>query len=120
MVSAVLPVLKSFSRSIVLAYGGLMERVGRPPAIIWIPATVVAAALVLPPAYLLLRATGAGAEGWEILFRVRILEILVRTFLLVGAVTGASIILAVPLAWLTVRTDLPLRRVWSVATALPW
>ena len=119
MGTAVLPVLKSVSRSIVLAYGILLDRLGRPPAIIWIPATVVAAALVLPPVYLLLRATGAGAEGWEILFRVRILQILGRTFLLVGAVTGASILLAVPLAWLTVRTDLPLRRVWSVATALP-
>ena len=96
-----------------------MDRLGRPPAIIWIPAIVVAAALVLPPAYLLLRTMGSGAEGWEILLRVRILEILGRTFLLVGAVTGASIVLAVPVAWLTVRTDLPLRRVWSVATALP-
>ena len=119
MATAVPPVLKSVSRYIVLAYGILLDRLGRPPAIIWIPATVVAAALVLPPAYLLLRATGAGADGWEILFRVRILQILGRTFLLVGAVTGASILLAVPLAWLTVRTDLALRRVWSVATALP-
>ncbi|PKB78445.1 MAG: iron ABC transporter permease [SAR202 cluster bacterium Io17-Chloro-G9] len=97
----------------------MIDRLGRPPPIIWIPATVVAAALVLPPAYLMLRATGAGGEAWEVLFRVRILEILVRTFLLIGAVTGASILLAVPLAWLTVRTDLPMRRVWSVATALP-
>ena len=119
MGSAGLPVLKSFSRSVSLACGALMDRLGRPPAIIWIPAIVVAAALVLPPAYLLLRATGSGAEAWELLFRVRILEILGRTFLLVGAVTAASIFLAVPLAWLTVRTDLPLRRVWSVATALP-
>ena len=119
MGSAVLPALKSLSRTIVLAYGSLIDSLGRPPAIIWIPATVVVAALVLPPAYLLLRTTGPGAEGWEILFRVRILEILGRTFLLVGAVTLTSIILAVPLAWLTVRTDLPLRRVWSVATALP-
>ena len=119
MGSAVLPVLKSFSRGFVLVYAGLVDRLGRPPAIVWIPATVVAAALVLPPVYLLLRATGAGSEAWEILFRVRILEILGRTLLLVGAVTAASIVLAVPLAWLTVRTDLPLRRVWSVATAVP-
>ena len=119
MGSAVLPVFKSLYRGIILAWGSLLDSLGRPPAVIWIPATVVAAALVLPPAYLLLRATGSGAEAWEILFRVRILQILGRTFLLVGGVTVTSILLAVPLAWLTVRTDLPQRRVWSVATALP-
>ena len=75
--------------------------------------------MVLSPAYLVLRTLDAGTEAWDLLFRVRVLEILLRTFLLVGAVTGASIALAVPLAWLTVRTDLPLRRVWSVVTVLP-
>jgi iron(III) transport system permease protein len=80
---------------------------------------VVAAALVLPPAYLVLRALGAGPEAWELLFRVRVLETLLRTLSLVGAVTAASIALAVPLAWLTVRTDLPWRRVWGVVTVLP-
>ena len=75
--------------------------------------------MVLSPAYLVLRTLDAGTEAWELLFRVRVLEILLRTLLLVGAVTGASITLAVPLAWLTVRTDLPLRRVWAVVTVLP-
>jgi iron(III) transport system permease protein len=79
----------------------------------------VAATLVLPPAYLVLRALGAGPEAWELLFRVRVLETLVRSLSLVGAVTAASIALAVPLAWLTVRTDLPWRRVWGVVTVLP-
>ena len=96
-----------------------MDKLGRPPAILWIPAMAVAAALALPPAYLLLRTLGAGSEAAEILFRMRVLEILGRTFLLVGAVTGACIVLAVPLAWVTVRADLPLRRFWVVATALP-
>ena len=75
--------------------------------------------MVLSPAYLVLRTLDAGTEAWELLFRVRVLEILLRTLLLVGAVTGASITLAVPLAWLTVRTDLPLRRVWAVVAVLP-
>jgi iron(III) transport system permease protein len=34
-------------------------------------------------------------------------------------VTAAAIALAVPLAWLTVRTDLPGRRLWTVAAVLP-
>ncbi len=35
------------------------------------------------------------------------------------AVTVASLLLGVPLAWLTVRSDLPARRFFAVATALP-
>ena len=42
-----------------------------------------------------------------------------RTALLVLTVTAASVAIAVPVAWLTVRTDLPLRRLWAVLTALP-
>lgn len=33
--------------------------------------------------------------------------------------TAAAIAIAVPLAWLTVRSDLPGRRLWTVAAALP-
>ena len=75
--------------------------------------------MALPLTYLVVRTLGAGGEAWELLFRVRVLETLGRTLLLAVAVTGASIALAVPLAWLTVRTDLPLRRAWSVLTVLP-
>ena len=47
------------------------------------------------------------------------MEILGRSALLAASVTGLCIALSVPLAWLTVRTDLPLKRFWSVVTALP-
>ena len=67
----------------------------------------------------MLRTLGAGTEAWELLVRPRILEILGRTLLLVVSVSAASIALAVPLAWLTMRTDLPLRNMWVVLTALP-
>ena len=92
---------------------------GRTPAVVWLPASVVGLLLVLPPAYLIFRALGDGGDAWELLVRVRTLEILGRTLLLVGAVTGASILVALPLAWLTVRTDLPWRRFWRVVTILP-
>ena len=104
---------------VLLPYPGRAGRVGWPPAIVWVPALLVAVAMALPLAYLVLRALGTGGEVWELLFRLRVLETLGRTALLALAVTGASIALAVPLAWLTVRTDLPLRRVWSVLTVLP-
>ncbi len=91
----------------------------RPPAVVWLPATVVAILIMLPLAYLVLRALGAGEETWNLLFRMRTLEILGRTVALIAAVTAASLAVSLPLAWLTTRSDLPLRRIWSVLTALP-
>ena len=74
---------------------------------------------MLPLAYLVVRALGDSAGTWELLFRFRTLEILVRTLLLVAAVTGACVLLSVPLSWLTARTDLPWQRFWRVVTVLP-
>ena len=91
----------------------------RAPAFLFIPALIVGAALLLPPVYLLVRSLGGGADLWDLLFRPRVAEILGRTLLLVATVTAASVVLAVPLAWLTTRTDLPLRHVWAVLTSLP-
>ncbi len=86
---------------------------------VWIPAAAVAAAFLLPVVYLLVRTVGAGDDAADALFRFRILHILFRSLLLVGAVTAASVLLSLPLAWLTVRTDLPFRNAWAVLTALP-
>jgi iron(III) transport system permease protein len=73
----------------------------------------------LPIAYLLWRTLGAGGEVWDLLFRSRTLAILGRSVLLVAAVTAASTVIALPLAWLTTRTDLPLRRTLAILGALP-
>ena len=75
--------------------------------------------MLLPLFYLVVRSAGASEEAWELLFRARTAWIVGRSVLLVAAVTGASVAIAVPIAWLTVRTDLPLRRTWGVLTALP-
>ncbi len=91
----------------------------RPPTGLLVPAALVAGAVSLPIVYLLVRTLGAGSEPWELLFRLRTLEILVRSVLLVITVTGLCIIIALPLAWLTVRTDLPWRGVWTVLSILP-
>ena len=90
-----------------------------PPLFVLIPAALVAAAMLLPLVYLVLRTLGAGADALDLLFQARTLDTLVRTTLLALAVTGATIAISVPLAWLTVRTDLPFRRVWAVLTVLP-
>jgi len=87
--------------------------------LLWGAATLIVAALLLPIVYLIIRAVGTGEDAWQALLRLRTLETLWRTAILAIAVTAASIFLAVPLAWLTVRTDLPLRRLWAVLTPLP-
>ena len=75
--------------------------------------------MALPLLYLLVRTLGTGGEVWDLLLRVRVLQTLGRTAILALAVTAISIAMAVPLAWLTIRTDLPIRRMWSVVTVLP-
>ena len=90
-----------------------------PPAAIWVPALLVGAALTLPLVYLVVRTFDAGGDVWALLFRKSVAAPLGRTVLLVVTVTAASVVLAVPLAWLTTRTDLPIRRVWVVLSALP-
>ena len=86
----------------------------------WVPAALVAVAVVLPLAYLGLRASEAGLEDLgEIVLDPSTLAVLVRSIVLAVVVTAAAVALAVPLAWLTARTDLPGRKVWGVLVALP-
>ncbi len=111
--------LRSLRRLLAAPARGWSDKPGKPSVFVLIAALAVGAALLLPTAYLVIRSAGAGVETWELLWRVRILQILVRTLSLIGAVTTASILLAVPMAWLTVRTDLPFRTAWAVLAALP-
>jgi len=53
------------------------------------------------------------------LFSSGTVEVLLNSLLLMAGVTVFSILLGVPLAYLTARTDLPFRRFWSVVAALP-
>ncbi len=91
----------------------------RAPAVLWLPSVAVALAMVLPLVYLVERSLDGGGEVVGLLWRTRTAEIAFRSVALVAVVTVASALIAAPLAWLTVRTDLPLRRFWSVVTVLP-
>jgi len=91
----------------------------RPQPMLWVLALLVAGAILLPLVYLIVRAVDSDAGVWQLLLRPRTLATLGRTLGLAFAVTGASILIAVPLAWLTTCTNLPARRLWSVLTPLP-
>ena len=75
--------------------------------------------MLVPLVYLVIRSAGASDEAWELLFRQRTAATLGRTALLIFVVTGFSVLISVPVAWLTTRTDLPFRRIWSLLTMLP-
>ena len=68
----------------------------RPPLWLLVPAVIVALAMLLPIAYLVIRA--AGTPFWELVSRPRTLAVLGRTLYLALAVAAASIAIAVPLA----------------------
>lgn len=96
------------------------RRLHRPPWFLWLTATIVAAAALLPLVYLVVRAAGAGwANLAEILLRPRTMEVFAASAALALAVTLAAVVIGLTLAWLTVRTDLPGRRIWAVVTVLP-
>ena len=80
---------------------------------------LIAAAAILPLVYLVLVIAGATSEAWEAIWRERTASLVLRSLGLTLAVTGTAIAIAVPAAWLTVRTDLPARRMWAVLLTLP-
>lgn len=94
-------------------------RTQRPPLPLLLVAGVVALAAVIPLVYLVVRAAEGGFDALGPLFRARTLELILSTLTLgLGVIVGA-VGLGVPLAWLTMRTDLPLRRAWSILAIAP-
>ena len=90
----------------------------RAPLPLVLAAGVVVGALLLPLAYLVIRVAGSG-RALEILGESATWHLVWNTVLLAAGVVTASILVGVPLAWLVTRTDLPARRVWAAAGALP-
>jgi iron(III) transport system permease protein len=85
-----------------------------------VPAVIVAALMLVPAAYLVLQASELPlARIVDIVTSAETLRLTARTLGLAASVTLASLLLGVPLAWLTVRSDLPARRFFAVAVALP-
>ena len=93
-------------------------RTPAPPA--WLVGAGVLVALLglLPIAYLVILA-GSSEDAASLVLRDRTLGVLGRTLLLAAIVTTASIVIGVPVAWLTARSDLPGRRAWTILTLVP-
>jgi len=90
----------------------------RLPSILQTMTVLIVALVSLPLVYLVVRALGAGQEGLSYLFNERTFTIIINSLVLTAAVVVAAALIGVPFAWLTARTDLPLRRVWLVGGLL--
>ncbi|MTJ54860.1 iron ABC transporter permease [Anabaena sp. UHCC 0253] len=92
----------------------------RPPLFLTLAAGVVAVAIALPLVYLVIRTIGIGGEElWKLISRPRNISVFWNSAAMAATVTVFSALIAVPLAFLTVRTDLPARRFWLIVTTLP-
>jgi len=78
----------------------------------------VAAAVLSPLLWLFVRAGEVGLDR-SLSLAVATSDVLVTSVALAACVTAGSLLLGVPLAFLTARTDLPFRRGFTVLLALP-
>ena len=92
---------------------------GGAPSWVAIAAACVVVAALLPVIYLFIRGIQGGDTTLNFLTRPNSVQVIWRTITVIALVTVFSLIVAVPAAWLTMRTNLPFRRVIAVALALP-
>ncbi|MFB6120847.1 MAG: ABC transporter permease [Halobacteriaceae archaeon] len=97
----------------------LLARVVSRDTVLTVVAALIAASMLVPLAWLFVDARDIGARAFELLLAPTTLRVLGRSVALVAVVTAATVVLGVSLAVLTVQTDLPFRRFWTVVTALP-
>ena len=85
-----------------------------------LPTVIVGSGVFVPFVYLVLRAADAEAsELVEIVFRSRNLLLFGNTVTLVAGVVIVDIVLALPFAWLTSRTNLKAKRFFTLMGVLP-
>lgn len=81
---------------------------------------IIALSLVFPLFWLVIEAVRVDQHrAYELLVSHNTIIVFINSLILMGGVTAGSMLIGVPLAYLTVRTDMPFRRFWSIAVALP-
>ena len=82
--------------------------------------TVLAILIVSPMFWIVWQAwTVEPTRAYDLMFSSQTARITINSLVLMGSVTVLSILLGVPLAVLTTRTDLPYPRFWTIVAALP-
>jgi len=91
----------------------------RPPLVLLGLGLAVGLASALPALYLVAAVLDDASAALDAILTSRTVGLITRSLGLAAAVTAAAVAIAVPLAWLTVRSDLPGRRVWATLATLP-
>ncbi len=92
----------------------------KPPLFLVFIAALTAVAIALPLTYLVIRTAGLGGEQLlAFVSRPSTIEVLLNSVGIAIVSTLFSAVIAVPLAFLTLGTDLPWRQFWLIATTLP-
>ena len=97
----------------------IAHRHRRVPVGLAVSAAVVVALVAVAPVYLVVRASDATASSWDLILRGRTIALTLNTIGLAAAVTVATSTIGVTAAWIAVRSDIPGRRIWATAFALP-
>lgn len=87
--------------------------------LLYLAAFAILGLVLIVPGYLVVRAASAGSGTIDTLLSARTWATLGNTLLLTGAVVFSTVVISLPLAWLTASTDLPGKRLWNVLLALP-
>ena len=93
--------------------------IGPPPKPLLATTVLIAALFALPGGYVAWRVAGGSESPLTLLGSRQTLDPLWRTIQLAALVSVSTALLGTGLAWLTTRTDLPLRRLWRVVVPLP-
>jgi len=91
----------------------------RPPLVLLVLGLAIGLASALPALYLVVAVVDDFAAALDAVTTSRTVGLITRSLGLAAAVTAAAVAIAVPLAWLTVRSDLPGRRAWATLATLP-
>lgn len=86
---------------------------------VWMLALAGASAACVPLVYLLVRAAQADADDWSLVWTDGTLHLLLNTVGLTVAVTASCAAIALPIAYLTERTDVPFASFWRSITVTP-
>ncbi|WP_324757825.1 ABC transporter permease [Haloarcula sp. GH36] len=93
---------------------------GTAPTLLSVVALAISLVVLSPLVWLFLQAGEIEfARAVELLTSETTVSVTLNTVALVGGVTLFAIALGVPLAILTVQTDLPFKRFWTITSALP-
>jgi len=98
------------------------RRLSRTPAplTLLIPPVFIFAAMIIPLVYLLIRTLDADPGMlWDLVVRPRTAQLLVNTLLLTVYVLLISTVMGLPIAWITVRTTIPGRKVITLLAVAP-